>query len=191
VAGVETLSQAFGNPPTEWNDWHESTSWEKFITTQELSASQADALRRKLVKKGSHLRLQETFSHYASSRIPESFWEAEWDEYEYQYSMPAGVQESRHKIGRARMADLVPKDRELLKLSLKKTYNARSGYVHAGKHSIDLLTAIAIPNKGVFEDLPLPYLVLRRLLCSLIRSELDVEPVDPGKLDFRYTFSGE
>lgn len=189
VAGIETLSQTFGNPPTDWSDWHEATSWERFIKVQNLSESQAAALRAKLVKKGSHLRLQETFSSYASTRVPDTFWDEEWDEHAYQYDMPRGcLTDTYEVIDHIKISNIVPHDRGALKSALRQSYNARSGYVHAGKHSIDLYAALAFPRGDDFPNKPLPFLVLRGILCLLIQTELDVEPIDPKEIDFRYVF---
>ena len=73
VAGVETLSRKYGAPPTNWDAWELSESWDNFVADFGLSPSQTQGLRDRLMN-NVQLRLKATFRSYASSRLRPTFW---------------------------------------------------------------------------------------------------------------------
>ena len=116
------------------------------------------------------LRLTETFATYASMGLSDDFWDDEWHDWVYSVTMPEG-DFTGGSWTRRPIEELVPRDRGLLKRALKKSYVARSGFVHTGERSVDLpseLAAQTIP--GRVERLTFP--ALRLVLRGLISAEL-------------------
>ncbi len=117
------------------------------------------------------LRLNETFAAYASSTLPDLFWDGRWQDWLYTLTMPAGTFTGGGWTSGASIEELVPRDREHLKAALKRSYVARSGFVHAGDRAVDINTefvARVIPNRVSRLSFP----GLRLLLRGLIEHEL-------------------
>jgi hypothetical protein len=172
IAGLEALSRQYGEPPTEWSAWEQARSWDKFARAQALSSEQAEALRVKLMG-SQHLRLKETFANYVVRALDDTFWDQEWKEWIYEVRMPEGVygdggswQVEKH------VRDFLTQDREELRQALRKSYDARSGFVHAGDRTISTANEIYGLVHTVTADRPLPYSVLRSVLAELIKKEV-------------------
>lgn len=176
VAGIETMSRRFGSPPQNWSDWDQARRWEAFSTDAGLDEDQVGKLQSALMM-DRQLRLNETFATYASERLPDSFWEADWRDWLYTLTMPTGVFTGGEWSTRP-VAELVPQDRLELKRALKRTYVARSGFVHSGDRTVDLqgeMLAQAAPDR--VQRLSFP--ALRLVLKALIEVELQERTTSP------------
>ena len=184
VVGIEVLSREFGSPPTAWTDWEGSSVWEETFASAGLSEEQRDVIRSRLMK-DRQLRLKATFQEYASTRIPDSFWEEPWESWMYPYNPTERKWEAPHLIETRVMRDILPRDRSLLSRMLGNAYDTRSGLVHQGA----LLTLVdnSIPQAATPDSKrPLPFPVLRSILRCLIRTELETHgrsvPLPPIRL---------
>jgi hypothetical protein len=172
VAGIETLSRRYGRPPEEWDAWEESGDWEEFTRALGLTDSQRQALFGRLMR-DRNLRLSETFANYASTRIPDSFWDRPWNEWQFPIYWDAnGARYSKGDwLSRRKVRDLVAHDRDMLNKCLRKTYELRSRFVHQGRR-VDLMGQ-AVPYGEAIEGTgPLPFAVLRSVLAELVETEL-------------------
>lgn len=154
----------------EWTDWDQAPRWDKFSDTAGLTESQRDALRSALMA-DRQLRLSETFASYGSERLPKAFWEEQWQDWLYTMQMPTGDFTGGDWVEGQAMETLVPSDRNLLKKALKRSYVARSGFVHSGDRSVGLraeMLARAIPQG----DSRLSFPALRLVLRGLINTEM-------------------
>jgi hypothetical protein len=180
VAGIETLSRRFGSPPSAWDEWDLAASWDSFSAEVDLSHEQYKRLQGKLMK-DRQIRLKETFAEYASSRLPESFY----DEYYFEWIFVgdgAGGYREGFEAWREPISTFVPRDRRELKLSLKRSYDLRSEYVHTGTSSISYMTPVAPFDPGFSREgktgtvfrpgEPLSFTILRSVLLSLIKTEI-------------------
>lgn len=123
-----------------------------------------------------HIRLRQTFGSYASEVAPDSLWDQSLT-----FAVP-GVETTA--TGEARMAptspeppvpleQYLPRDRQLLRKLLLRSYDSRSGYVHVGSRDVDLGDQLAALIHGAQDRQPLPFVGLRMLLRSLILHELE------------------
>ncbi|MCA1702034.1 MAG: hypothetical protein LC808_01680 [Actinobacteria bacterium] len=188
VAALETLSRQFGTPPSTWEDWEQSTAWDHFATTACLTEEQAAALRDRLMRDRS-LRLRETFARYGAERLPDSFWSQPWREWLFGVEMQGSS--SRYIDGdwqeSLTMSDFLTKDRDLLRSSLRRTYDARSGFVHQGDRLVHLMTEFeARVGRGDTQE-PLMFPVLRSIVAGLIKLEVAEEATGFQLPDIRLT----
>ncbi|MEV6445099.1 hypothetical protein [Amycolatopsis sp. NPDC051716] len=185
VAGIETLSRKFGSPPSDWFEWDLAATWDKFAREAGLTEDQHLSLRAKLMK-DRQIRLKETFSRYASSRLPESFYDEVYVDWTYVGDGVGGWQNG-FEAWREPFSNFVPRDREDLRQSLKRSYDLRSEFVHTGRSSItfltpgipyDLGTSRGMTNESRYKSGdPLSFAMLRSVLVALIRAELNSAPV--------------
>ncbi|MER7635992.1 MULTISPECIES: hypothetical protein [Streptomyces rochei group] len=188
VAGLETLAQCFYDAPTSWEEWDQAPRWEKFIRVNNLNDSQARALRYKLLD-GAHIRLKAKFVDYASTRVEERFFDETWRDYVPTISMPEGKVTGGQWGEAKKIRDFLPDTRDALRASLKKTYDARSGFVHQEKKATTL-TQEAIGLIGrTSPSKPLPFALLRAVLGHLIRLEVRDKATSSDTPDVSYTFS--
>jgi hypothetical protein len=141
-----------------------------FIETNHLSDTQAAALRETLMR-DRQLRLNETFANYASITLPESFFDQQWRDWVFKYTMPDGTFDGGTWQDPKPVEELVPRDRAALKRALKRSYVARSGFVHSADRAVNLVTEVAahtIPDR--IERLS--FVGLRLVLHALINHEL-------------------
>jgi hypothetical protein len=122
--------------------------------------------------KDRHLRLKATFVSYGTDKAPDEFWSEAWQDWvptvELASSSTGGHWGDWHS-----MTDFFPEDRRQLRSALQLAYDARSGFVHQGKRSITLQSELMrIIRKGGSGSAPIPFLVLRSLLATLIQQEL-------------------
>ena len=173
VAGIETLSREFGRAPSGWSKWDQSKPWDDFMKEIELKVSQKDALRKHLLKQ-QHIRLKETFVNYVIEELPDSFWESEWQE--WMYSVNGGEGQYVPNEGQWTVNDKVSnhltQDREQLRSALRKSYDARSVFVHQGKRDINFFSNLSGVTRPDYSK-PLPFSVLRSILACLIKLELE------------------
>lgn len=169
VSALEVLSRQFGVPPTDWHRWEGSEAWDALFQRVALSDEQASVVREFLMK-DRQLRLKATFRDYAATRLPDSFWDQEWEEWLYPFHTAlkdwGGVERHAKPI-----REVLPFDRDLLFRSLGYTYDIRSSLVHKGVH-IDRLSMGVRAGAPVEPTEPLPYAVLRAVVRALIRIEL-------------------
>jgi hypothetical protein len=154
-----------------------SDRWNRFIEEQGLNRYQAASLRKELMR-DRNMRLAETFAHYASQRLPKSFWDDPWNEWVFDVTMaPDGNAQytGGHYQAEKRMRDFIPSDRAILHKALKKSYHARSGFVHEGGRTIDFISEIVAFATGAQLDgtRALQFGVLRSVLRELIRVEVE------------------
>ena len=172
VAGIEALSRGFGAPPSNWSDWDQSATWDKFARHHKLPSELYDALKAKLMK-NQHLRLKETFANYAAYRLPDDFWDDEWNEWIYNVRMPDGVYDGGDWSSRKHVRDYLTVDRDVLRAALRRSYDARSGFVHTGNRSVNTSSELYSQIHASGEDRPLSYACIRSILSRLLREEID------------------
>jgi hypothetical protein len=190
VAGIEALSRRFGEPPTDWSDWDLSDVWDRFSVSEGLDTRQADALRAALMN-DRQLRLNETFSTYASERLPASFWEGRWRDWVPDVTMPEGTLTGGHWEHETSVADLVPPDRQELKRALRRSYQARSGFVHTGDRAVNLSSeffARAAHHAIGHLTFPALRLVLRALIAEELKARVEQRREVPPLV---YSFGAE
>ena len=170
VAGIEVLSRKYGAPPTDWAEWEESNSWETFITSQNLTSSQAYALRERLMR-DKQLRLGATFRNYAASRLSDAFWEKPWEEWIYGINANDGTWLPANPMSTRTISDILPKDRIGLQKALGKSYSLRSSIVHEGEW-VELMSLALPPAPTLDLSRPLPFAILRAILAELIWLEI-------------------
>lgn len=170
VAGIETLSRKYGQPPSNWGSWEYSDEWDRFAAKYDLSNEQHDGLRARLMN-DKQLRLKATFRSYASSRLAASFWDRPWNEWMYTLQVPQGVweQATSHYTGQIR--DFLTSDRSALGKALGSSYDLRSSYIHKGKW-VDPIDLAFDPRSQVDMRGPLPFAILRSILRELIITEM-------------------
>jgi len=192
VGGIECLAQRFGNPPSDWQDWDKATGWEKFISQQQLSEQQAQALRRRLMK-DQHIKLAETFATYATNRLPNGFWAQSVRSYIWGIRAdPAGAQpiEGSWSEPEPRGPEFAENSSKV-KAAFKMAYQSRSGFLHAGKRDVSFVrdafnpVLVADEQDGGSGDKPrMTMAQLRAALRSLILLELVKRGApDPKGLD--------
>lgn len=171
VAGIEVLSREFGCPPGDWTAWEGSEVWEETFASAALSEDQRNAMRSRLMS-DKQLRLKATFREYASTRIPDSFWDEPWESWMYPYNASEGRWDAPHVIESRVMGDILSRNRGLLSRLLGRAYDTRSGLVHRG--ALLAIVDSAIPLAATTDpERPLPFPVLRSILRCLIRTELE------------------
>ena len=144
VAGIERLSRAYGDAPTEWAEWPEAGRFDAAFAEIELTREQADRLRLELLS-GRQLRLRQTFAAYTAGRLPEEFWTMEIAEFTPEVRMePDGsaVMTGVTSGPGMRVEQLLSKEPDVLRRRLLSTYDARSSYVHEGARELDLRSAL-------------------------------------------------
>jgi hypothetical protein len=171
VGGLETLAQKYGSPPSDWADWDLAGSWDRFMAEQQLAEVQSAALRARLMR-DKQIRLAETFSTYVSKRLPGAFWGEPVGVYQWKVDGLTGAPlEGQWEEGPPR-AGVFAADRRELKKALKRSYYARSRFIHAGERAVpfseDLMSRI--PGHGSDR---LPFAALRAALRRLILTELE------------------
>lgn len=184
VAGIEVLSRKFGSPPTDWASWEGSKAWDDTFAAADITEDQRSIFRSKIMH-DKQLRLKATFREYASSRLPDTFWDETWESWIYSYNASRGDWEAPRMVEHGVMAEILPRDRTLLSKLLGSSYDTRSGLVHRG----DLLGVVesAIPLATTADpSRPLPFSLLRSILGHLIRSELDTFSIPVGLPDFQF-----
>jgi hypothetical protein len=171
MGGLDTLAQQYGSPPSEWAEWDLAVSWDAFMSTQQLTAEQSEALRDRLTR-DKHMRLAETFATCVSERLPAAFWHKPVREYRWGVDGFTGEPTSGGWKAKASRADPFAGDRHELKRALKRSYKARSQFIHAGERSVpfsdDLMSRI--PGHG---DDRLTFAALHAALRRLILIELE------------------
>jgi hypothetical protein len=118
------------------------------------------------------LRLNETFATYASATLPESAWDSRWRHWTYQLRMPEGEFIGGNWDDGMPIDDLLPRDRDVLKACLRRSYRARSGFVHAGDRLGDATGELLLMHPAPKADKRLSFAALRFLLRSLIDHEI-------------------
>ncbi len=183
VAGIEVLSRAFGKPPEDWEKWEQHASWENLFQDGGFASDQRALVRSKLMK-DRQLRLKGTFREYASTRVPDQFWEEKWQNWMFPFNITSGSWEEITLTDESTVQDHLPKDRVALSRALGHSYDLRSGLVHEG--AVLNLMDSTIPFEGrVSYDGPLPFSLLRSLLRSLIRTEIQRSSVPVLLRDIR------
>lgn len=183
VAGIETLSRKYGNPPVDWTSWNESAAWNQFFTEQSLTAEQATALQNRLMHER-QLRLGATFQNYGATRPEDSFWQRSLDQWIYGVDANTGAWLPATKAKTRRVVDLLPLDRTILRKSLAKSYNLRSAVVHEAEQ-VELMTMVGSPDQQVQGNRALPFPILRALLGELIQLEVYTRSSPAPLPDFR------
>lgn len=187
VSGIEMLSRAYGLPPERWEEWDQSQDWDAWMDETGIAGAQREALIRRLLK-DKQLRLAETFSTYASTRLRPSFWDVDLDGWIYGINLPGGTHAAPHKASSRKIGECIDNDPILLKKALKKSYEARSGFVHSG-NPVAFLTSLLFSGNKVQPDAPLPFAILRSILVELIEAKLEETALPSNLLDVKIVFS--
>jgi hypothetical protein len=171
VAGIETLSRHYGAPPTSWSDWDEAGSWDEMFQKTGFDSSHAAAVREKLML-NRQLRLKATFRSYASTRLPDTFWQKPWREWMWGVNANEARWTDATTLPERTVGDFLSPDRRALARALGHSYDVRSGFIHQGDwyHILEFVTP---PNGHLNADIPLPFAVLRSILGELIHTELN------------------
>lgn len=183
VAGIEVLSRQYGSPPTDWTDWQQSAPWETFITSQQLTTSQAGALREMLMK-DMQLRLTATFCNYAASKLSDGFWDKPWQEWIYGLRANDSQWLPAMPLPARTVADLLPKDRIGLRKALGLSYALRSAVVHRADW-VEILSLAQPPAPALDLGRPLPFAMLRAILAELIWLEISARSTPRRLPDFQ------
>jgi hypothetical protein len=170
IATIEVLSRTYGAPPTIWAEWEECNNWENFIKESGLNDMQAALLRSKLMD-NRQLRLKATFRSYAANRIPATFWEAPWIEWEYGIDFSKGQWMSPTILSNRQVREFLDDDRAKLSRSLGMSYDLRSTFVHKG-HWLGLHELGMPYATSVSLDSPLPFALLRAIAAELLLTEI-------------------
>jgi hypothetical protein len=171
VGGLEALAQQYGSPPEDWTDWDRSASWDAFMAEQQLTDDQSAALRARLMS-DLRMRLAETFATYVSDRLPATFWAESVDVYTWGVNGLTGEPlEGTWQAGPPR-ALAFARDRRELKRALKRSYQSRSRFIHAGERGVAFAGELASRMPGR-EDSRLSFAVLRSALRRLVLIELE------------------
>ena len=176
VGGLETLAQRYGSPPNDWAEWDQAAGWDSFMAEQQLTGEQSAALRERLMG-DLHMRLAETFATYVSERLPATFWEEPVTVYTWRVNGVTGQPlEGTWEAGPQRASAFAANRRELKK-TLKRSYQARSRFIHAGERGVTFPSELVsrIPGRG---DDQLSFAVLRGALRRLILIELETRATD-------------
>ena len=135
-------------------------------------------LRERLMK-DRQLRLNETFAAYASATLPDSAWDGGWRHWTYELWMPEGVFVGNWEP-EIPIDELLPRDRAVLKASLRRSYRARSGFVHAGDRMGDGTNELLLVHPAPEADQRVSFAALRYLLRSLIDDEIRTRSAGDG-----------
>jgi hypothetical protein len=170
VAGIEVLSREYGAAPTDWHAWDDHQDWDKTFGALNLSDAQREGVRLRLFK-DKHLRLKATFREYASTSVPDEFWDQVFDEWAYPLNMATGELMEGFVEQSLRIREVLPFDRAHLRGALGHSYDLRSKSVHRGQW-IGPLDLVLAHGATVQAKQPLPYSLLRQLLAALLRAEI-------------------
>ncbi len=169
VAALEVLSRKYGVPPREWSAWEDSSGWDSVFSQLTLNQDQQEVLRQKLLD-NRHLRLKRTFCEYAANAIPTTFWDLAWEQWSYTYHVKEECW-SEATPAPIPVAEIIPRDRAVLRRALAKSYDIRSLYVHRGDE-FDVAGSLRQLDMPLTGDQPLPYQFLRLIVGELILHEL-------------------
>jgi hypothetical protein len=171
VGGLETLAQKYGPRRSDWADWDLAASWDRFMAKQQLTEGQSAALRTRLMR-DKQIRLGETFATYVSSRLPAAFWGEPVGVYQWKVDGLTGAPlEGLWEEGPPR-AGAFAGDRRELKKALKRSYYARSQFIHAGERAVPFSEDLRSRIPGHRGD-RLSFAALRAALRRLILTELE------------------
>ncbi len=187
VVSLETLSRAFGNPPTSWADWNDAGEWDAFFLSTGITGQQAERLRERLLS-NKQIRLRRTFIEYAASNLAASFWEGPY--YCYTPNFEVNVSGVQRGAGtwqeNTSIAMLVPQNASELRRRLGKSYDARSEVFHQSAR-LDQIVLVPIPGN---DRQPLPFAGLRRIIDHLLWIEIGEGARDaPDLPDFQVVAS--
>lgn len=189
ITGIELLSREYGEPPTDWREWELGKKWDALFDANGLSSEQKDTFRTKLLE-DKHLRLGMTFRNYASSRVPDSFWDKPLDQWINGMDASTGEGLQKRLIKTRKVSDFIQKDRVALKKRLGESYNLRSSVVHKSSW-IDLIElGQPIPNADQHSS-PLSFPILRILLAELIWIEISERSIPIELPDFQLFRDGK
>lgn len=187
VAGIETLAGEFHSFDPSWEVWDQAPSWDKFIRVHGLTGDQAVALRSKLLEKNTYMRLGERFADYAIAELSDEFFDLRLSTWVPSIDWAQGIISGGSWHPGPRIGDLNSNINELKK-ALKKSYAARSGFVHAGNRGVDSIGHAVGAYVGYKASAPVPFAILRSLLRYLILAEIekrctsrDTPPVEDRK----------
>ena len=186
VAGIELLSREFGSPPIGWCDWEGSEAWEKTFEATALSEEQRSAVRSQLMI-DKQLRLKATFREYASTRLPESFWDEPWESWIHTYNASEGkwLEAPPYLLETRKMCDILHRDRKSLSQLLGRAYDIRSALVHRGELLMLIDNAVGFAATADSQR-PLAFPVLRSVLRCLIKTEVEALTKPVALPSFRF-----
>lgn len=173
VAGVERLSDAYDEYDPEWSDWPNSDRLDKTLAELGIEGQPADRIRGEIID-GLYLKLRQRFATYASTRLPDAFW----DQTVIPFLPTAAVSGKSsaftgfEPLPEQEMSEIVPSDRAELRPRLLRSYDRRSRYVHAGTRVGFGDDAHAWLDGFATDKMALPFAGMRAVLRTLIAEEL-------------------
>jgi hypothetical protein len=174
VAAVEALASQFDDFEVSWDSFEHHERFDQVFSDQGLSSTQAEVLRAELLAER-HLRLRQRFASYGAS-VPSELWKMRIETTIPSISLEkdgARYTPNGGKGEQVAVDKLLPPDRDGLRRALLRTYDVRSGFVHAGESDIELSSELVTLARGYRIGSPLPFLALRMIVMSLVRKELD------------------
>lgn len=172
VGALETLSARYADPAIDWNAWDKAPDWDEFAKQQDLTQEQRKALREKLLA-DRQIKLGERFANYVEGAFANRTWLQDWEEWTWSIDGSTGDFSGGGWAQNPNIRTSVPEEPRELRKAIKKSYAARSGFVHSGKQDINLPAEAARQVQSYEGKEPLPFTVLRAALARLIRQELD------------------
>lgn len=167
---LEVLSQRFGAPASNWDQWEQSSAFDKLFNDLGITETQREALQAKMMR-DRHIRLKATFQDYVALNVPDSFWTEPYEQWMYAMHLPQGVWGEPTPAKTFRLESVLVRDRAVLRQVAGAAYNVRSRHVHRGD---DVLFSQAGLREDVMVtgDEPPPYALVRAILVTLLRSHL-------------------
>lgn len=173
IAGIERLSRAYGEVPTEWWFWDRSGEFDELFRALDLTDDQCHRLREAILR-DQHLRLRQTFASYVVDALPAEFWNSHFEPYAPAIEIVDGQAHFRHMVAEkpVPITSLVPNEPDELRKRLLRSYDARSAYVHEGRRATGpaetLRELVATTDVGVG---PVQFAGIRLILRTLIQHE--------------------
>lgn len=171
VGALETLSARFGDPHSEWSHWEQSTRWDEVIDDLALNSAQAESIRAELMR-DRQVRLGQRFAAYVMQGFESRDWLSNWKEWTWGYDGSTGDPNGGEWTA-VDMNPQIPSDEGRLWRAIKKTYEARSKFVHSGSDDLAIHRDMQRQVQNNEGAQALPFTVIRALLARSILRELD------------------
>jgi hypothetical protein len=174
IAGLERLSRAYGEPPTEWSAWEHATRFDRVFSDIGLTEGQANRLRDELLH-DRQMRLRQTFARYVTDNLPTDFWELKLEDFIPTLTMApdgSGTFSGMVRQAPVPITRLVPSDPHILRSRLLGSYDARSSYVHDGRRRpVMSATLTQLVGNEPRSSEPIEFAGIRAILRTLVVAE--------------------
>lgn len=170
VGALETLSARFEDAPHDWQRWDRAPSWDRVIEALDLTAAQASGIREELLR-DRQIRLGERFTSYVMREFSTRDWLSDWREWTWSYDGTTG-EPNGGSWSTVDMNQRIPSEDRSLRQAIKKSYGARSRFVHSGSNDLTINRDMQRQVEDSQGVQALPFTVLRAVLARSIRREL-------------------